>query len=230
MLARERARDLTHALDARLGPRLTAVDATRGYAARRRRWPCLNVAPCCRDSERRLRGSSGRIVTERGRESPYYRKIAPCERGGYFDPDADAPDDAPPNRAETTRRSSSTRRGGELFETTLTLPRRRLADLRRSTAPTAATGCQPCVHAVENVPTRWGVLLDEDAFVAEQRAAARSSSPGLTRSGHAAVGVPDGGVFPRRAHNPNALNLFFNVLDLDGHPPRLGCGRTAHAG
>ena len=68
-------------------------------------------------------------------------------------------------------------------------------------------------HAVENVPARWAVLLDEDAFVLDntrlRELVAWAAGLGVT-----AVGVPDGGVIAMRVHNPNALNPFFNILDL----------------
>ncbi len=69
-------------------------------------------------------------------------------------------------------------------------------------------------HAVENVPSRFAVLLDEDAFVLDNDRLLALVAWTDTM-GHAAVGVPDGGVHPRRVHNPNGLNLFFNVLDLE---------------
>ena len=58
------------------------------------------------------------------------------------------------------------------------------------------------------------MILDEDAFVLSNERLEELVA-WAAQSGHAAVGVPDGGVFPRRPHNPNALNLFFNVLDLE---------------
>jgi hypothetical protein len=68
-------------------------------------------------------------------------------------------------------------------------------------------------HAVENVPTRWAILLDEDAFALDntrlRALVARAAGLGVT-----AAGVPGGGVVGMRVHNPNALNPFFNVLDL----------------
>ncbi len=74
-------------------------------------------------------------------------------------------------------------------------------------------GLPALAHAIENVSARWGVLLDEDCFIMDNTRL-RGLIAWAEAHGHAAVGVPDGGVIPRRDHNPNALNLFFNVLDL----------------
>lgn len=68
-------------------------------------------------------------------------------------------------------------------------------------------------HAIERVPTRRAVMLDEDTFVLDNQALRDL----VLRAGElelSAVGVPDGGVISMRTHNPNALNPFFNVLDL----------------
>ena len=148
-------------------------------------------------------------VTERGRESPHYRKLKPCERGGYYRRGQDrSPRD---EGADTSIVVNSTR--GELFEITLSF-------LDESWPIYVIDGSDRCyglpalVHAIENVETRWAVMLDEDAFVVSNDRL-RELVSWAGRSGHAAVGVPDGGVIARRDHNPNALNLFFNVLDLE---------------
>jgi hypothetical protein len=93
-------------------------------------------------------------ITERGRESPYYRKLAACERGGYYRPasaptrgdasDVDAIDDA-------TVVINST--GGELFQTTLSF-------LDDDWPVYVIDGSDRCYglpalrHAVENVPAQ----------------------------------------------------------------------------
>ena len=161
----------------------------------------------------RIRAKVSRLVrthvTERGRESPYYRNLAPCERGGYHagrsrSEEAVGADDA-------TVVVTST--GGSLFDVALSF-------LDDAWPVYVIDGSERCYglpalrHAIENVPARFGVLLDEDAFVLSNDRL-RSLVAWTAREGYAAVGVPDGGVFPRRVHNPNALNLFFNVLDLD---------------
>jgi hypothetical protein len=69
-------------------------------------------------------------------------------------------------------------------------------------------------HVIEHVPSRRAVLLDEDAFIFDNERL-RELVTWADEQGLAAVGVPDGGVFATRRQNPNALNTFFNVLDLD---------------
>lgn len=163
----------------------------------------------------RVRSKASRLVrehvTERGRESPYYRKLAPCERGEYY---RGGPPDARRGAGDVDDATvviNST--GGELFQTTLSF-------LDASWAIYVIDGSDRCYglpalrHAIENVPARWGVILDEDAFVLSNDRL-RDLISWAEHNGHAAVGVPDGGVIPRREHNPNALNLFFNVLDLE---------------
>jgi hypothetical protein len=143
-------------------------------------------------------------VTERGHESPRYRTLRPCARGGYHR----GLDDV---SGGTSIIVNST--GGELFAITLSF----LDDSWPIYVIDGSDGCYglPALsHAVENVPTRWGVMLDEDAFVVDNQRL-RELVSWAELQGHAAVGVPDGGVVARREHNPNALNLFFNVLDLD---------------
>ena len=165
----------------------------------------------------KLRSAVARLRTyayRRRRESPYFRKLTPCERGSYYrhpstreriaSHDGDGLDDV-------TVVINST--GGELFQITLSF----LDDDWPIYVVDGSDGCYglPALrHAVENVPTRWGVLLDEDAFVLSNERV-RGLVAWAAQDGYAAVGVPDGGVFPRRPHNPNALNLFFNVLDLE---------------
>lgn len=142
-------------------------------------------------------------VTERGRESPHYRELKPCERGGYLE--------LRPEAGNTSIVVNST--GGGLLETTLSF----LDDTWPVYVIDGSDGCYglPAIsHAIENVPTRWGVMLDEDAFVVSNDRL-QELVAWADRNGHAAVGVPDGGVIARREHNPNALNLFFNVLDLE---------------
>lgn len=68
-------------------------------------------------------------------------------------------------------------------------------------------------HAIENVSARRAVLLDEDAFVLDNERL-RDLVASSAQRGLDAVGVPDGGVVGMRVHNPNALNPFFNILDL----------------
>jgi|RhiMethySRZTD1v2_1073278.scaffolds.fasta_scaffold46097_2 hypothetical protein len=121
--------------------------------------------------------------------------------------------------------------GGSLFETTLTFLDDRWA-IYVIDGSDRCYGLPALRHALENVATRWGILLDEDAFVLSN-----DRLLDLVRwadeHGHAAVGVPDGGVFPRRVHNPNALNLFFNVLDLEAVRERWdpeACGRWMDRG
>lgn len=162
----------------------------------------------------RLRAKTSRLVrthvTERGRESPHYRKLKPCERGGYIRRGPPAPQSDGGGK-DTSIVVNST--GGELFQITLSF-------LDADWPIYVIDGSDRCYglpalsHAVENVPTRWGVMLDEDAFVVSNERL-RELISWADRNGHAAVGVPDGGVIARREHNPNALNLFFNVLDLD---------------
>jgi hypothetical protein len=148
-----------------------------------------------------------RIRARRRRESPYYTKLAPCERGGYHR----VPAGEGAARGAATVVITST--GGELFETTLTF-------LDEEWPIYVIDGSDRCYglpalrHAVERVPTRWAVMLDEDAFVLSNERL-RELIGWAEQNGHAAVGVPDGGVFPRRGHNPNGLNLFFNILDLE---------------
>ncbi len=75
-------------------------------------------------------------------------------------------------------------------------------------------GLSAIEHVVEHVPARWAVMLDEDAFVLDN-ARLRGLLVWAAGNSFAAVGVPDGGVIANRIHNPNALNSFFNILDLD---------------
>jgi len=138
----------------------------------------------------------------------------PCLQGGYHTPHTsrrggDSPN--PEGLDDTTIIITST--AGGLFEITLSF----LDDKWPVYVVDGSNGCYglPALeHAVENVPARWAVLLDEDAFVLDN-ARLRDLVAWTAASGHAAVGVPDGGVIPRRTHNPNALNLFFNILDLE---------------
>ena len=159
----------------------------------------------------RLRSAASRlkgIYARRRRESPYYRKLEPCERGGYHRTPAS---EAEGGASDATIVITST--GGELFETTLSF-------LDEEWPIYVIDGSDRCYglpalrHAVERVPARWAVMLDEDAFVLSNDRL-RGLVAWAERNGHAAVGVPDGGVFPRRPHNPNGLNLFFNILDLE---------------
>jgi len=151
-------------------------------------------------------------LTERGRESPYYRKLAPCERGAYH---RRVPSTTGPMATDDTANATVviTSTGGALFDVAVSF-------LDEEWPVYVVDGSDRCYglpalrHAVENVPARWGVLLDEDAFVLSNERL-RGLVAWAGRKGHAAIGVPDGGVFPRRVHNPNALNLFFNVLDLE---------------
>jgi hypothetical protein len=116
--------------------------------------------------------------------------------------------------------------GGELFPTTLSF----LDDTWPIYVIDGSDRCYglPALrHAIENVPARWAILLDEDAFVLSNERL-RELVAWAARSGHAAVGVPDGGVFPRRVHNPNALNLFFNILDLAAIRKVWDADRCAH--
>jgi hypothetical protein len=145
------------------------------------------------------------------RESPYYTKLEPCERGRYHRSPTEAGDGHGRPGGDATVVITAT--GGELFDTTLTF-------LDDDWPVYVIDGSDRCYglpalrHAIERVPARFGVMLDEDAFVLSNERL-RGLVDWAAEQGHAAVGVPDGGVFPRRVHNPNGLNLFFNVLDLE---------------
>lgn len=154
-----------------------------------------------------------RPVRRRGAASIDYRELTPCARGGYRTTHTRRPSRGPTPSPldDTTVVITST--GGSLLDTTLSF----LGDawpVYVIDGSDACYGLPALRHAVERVPSRWGILLDEDAFVlADERLEALVAW--TAEHGYAAVGVPDGGVLPRRTHNPNALNLFFNILDLE---------------
>jgi glycosyltransferase involved in cell wall biosynthesis len=68
--------------------------------------------------------------------------------------------------------------------------------------------------ALADLPARWVVNLDEDAFLLDPGGLLRLIER-MDLEGHAACGMPDGGVVPIRRHSPAVPNAFFNVLDLD---------------
>jgi hypothetical protein len=55
--------------------------------------------------------------------------------------------------------------------------------------------------------------LDEDAFILDFERLCELVA-WSARTGTACVGMSDGGIVPIRRHNPNALNPFFNIIDL----------------
>lgn len=74
-------------------------------------------------------------------------------------------------------------------------------------------GIRAIEYVIDNAPCDRAVLLDEDAFIMDADRLRRLVSwSGRTRT--ACVGMCDGGVVPIRTYNPNALNPFFNILDL----------------
>jgi hypothetical protein len=155
-----------------------------------------------------------RIRSRHSQDSPYYRQLTPCERGSYYR--------APVPRGNVGSRNVGivddatvviTSTGGELLETTVSF----LDDVWPVYVVDGSEGCYglPALrHVIEQVSARWAVLLDVDAFVLDNTRLAGVVS-WAAHHGHAAVGVPDGGIISHRTHNPNALNLFFNVLNLD---------------
>lgn len=74
-------------------------------------------------------------------------------------------------------------------------------------------GMRAIQHVIENAPSDWTVLLDEDAFIIDTSRLERLLEWAM-RTGAACVGMCDGGVVPIRTGNPNALNPFFNIIDL----------------
>jgi hypothetical protein len=64
-----------------------------------------------------------------------------------------------------------------------------------------------------NLDADWVVNLDDDAFLLRP-AGIVDLVRHLEAHGHAACGMPDGGVTRIRRHNPLACNAFFNVFDL----------------
>ena len=125
----------------RLGPRLTS-----SMLATRQAPPAVLE---CRAMLSRVRAKVSRLIrthlTERGRESPYYRKIAPCERGAYFRaPTPRSPDVAPDALGlnDTTDRHQLHRR--RALPDDAELSRRPLAGLRhRRLRPLLRTACPP---------------------------------------------------------------------------------------
>jgi hypothetical protein len=155
-----------------------------------------------------------RRLVGRGRRRIDYRELTPCLDGGYI-------------TRHTSRSNGDARNPRGLDDTTIVITSTGggLLEIARSFLEEewpvyvidGSDGCYglPALrHTVERVPARWAVLLDEDAFVLDN-GRLRELVAWTARSGYAAVGVPDGGVIPRRIHNPNALNLFFNILDLE---------------
>jgi hypothetical protein len=74
-------------------------------------------------------------------------------------------------------------------------------------------GMQAIAYAIEHAPGDRAILLDEDAFILNF-SRLRGLLEWAVESGSACIGMSDGGVLPIRQHNPNAMNPFFNVLDL----------------
>ena len=124
----------------------------------------------CRAMLSRVRAKVSRLVrthlTERGRESPYYRKTDSVRAWRRT---SDVRRLVPRTTCPTPRGSDDTTvvinsTGGELFQTTLSF-------LDDDWPVYVVDGSDRCYglpalrHAIENVPARWAVLLDEDAFV-----------------------------------------------------------------
>jgi hypothetical protein len=74
-------------------------------------------------------------------------------------------------------------------------------------------GMRAIQFAIEQIDARRTVLLDEDAFVFAP-SGLLSLIEWSSAAGSACVGMPDGGVVQPRTFNPNAMNPFFNILDL----------------
>jgi hypothetical protein len=68
-------------------------------------------------------------------------------------------------------------------------------------------------YAIENVEDDRAILLDEDAFILDFSRVQRLLEWGASED-LACIGMSDGGVLPIRQHNPNAMNPFFNIIDL----------------
>jgi hypothetical protein len=75
-------------------------------------------------------------------------------------------------------------------------------------------GLRSIEYMIEHVPARWAVLLDEDGFVIDF-GRVRQLVDHAVQHDIACIGMPDGGIVPIRRHNPNAMNMFFNILDLE---------------
>ena len=209
----------------RLDPRLTS-----SMLATRQAPPAVVE---CRAMLSRVRAKVSRLVrthvTERGRESPYYRKLTPCERGAYFRPPAPrAPDDS-------ARRTGARRDDGRhqlhrrrALPDDVELSRRRLADLRRRRLrPLLRTACsaardreRPCALGR---PSRRGRLRPE------QRAA-----QGARRLGRAEWPRSRWGSRRRRlSAPPSQPQCAESVLQRPGphgHSSGLGSRMRAHAG
>lgn len=166
---------------------------------------------------RTARSRASRLVRPVVRRLERFRdpefRTTPCSRGRYVTAHtARPPGDAPDRQGvdDTTVVITSATPG--LF----TVARSFLDEEWPVYVIDGSEGCYgfPAVrHTIENTPARWAILLDEDAFILDNDRLHRLVA-WAARSGHAAVGVPDGGVISHRTHNPNALNLFFNILDL----------------
>jgi len=68
-------------------------------------------------------------------------------------------------------------------------------------------------QAVEHVEDDHAILLDEDAFILDFSRVERLLSWAKSIAS-VCIGMPEGGVLPIRQHNPNAMNPFFNIIDL----------------
>ena len=68
-------------------------------------------------------------------------------------------------------------------------------------------------YALFELDAKWVVNLDEDAFLWNFDQVL-SLLRFMDEHGYACAGMPDGGVFPDRFHNPVAMNAFFNVLNI----------------
>lgn len=68
-------------------------------------------------------------------------------------------------------------------------------------------------HVIEHVECNHIILLDEDAFVFDYPRMLDLLRWSI-RNEARCVGMPDGGIVKIRRFNPNAMNTFFNILDL----------------
>ena len=197
----DRARDLeiVTAENERLRGEISGL-RERVTALERSRWWRLHPRFLHRRLEEGLRRPSG---SEPASEDETW---SPCARGGYVR----AANDAGAAAGDATIVLTSA------VPELLALARSFLDDSWPVYVVDGSDGCyglSAIRHVIEHVPTRHVVLLDEDAFVFDN-ARLRQLLAWADQHGLAAVGVPDGGVFAARTHNPNALNPFFNVLDL----------------
>ncbi len=75
------------------------------------------------------------------------------------------------------------------------------------------TDCLAYFRTLADLEVDWVINLDEDAFVLD-RGRLLALVGYLEAHGHAACGMPDGGVVPIRRHNPAACHAAFTVFDL----------------